>query len=121
MAALLILWYFVRASHRRTAFWMLTQTERSLWERSFSRYATCPALKKSLVLPNRNVSWSLEQNSQARTGGHLAKASLFFFVPSCNFKNLSVEFLRTLMSLSVRFLQVCTLSGSRSVCRTRTR
>lgn len=55
-----------------------------------------------------------------KDGGHLAEASLFF-VLSCNFKSLSVVFLHTLMSLSVRFLQVCTLSGSTSLCCTRTR
>lgn len=51
-AELLSLRYFVRASQARTVFWMVTQAERSLSERSFSRYATCPALKKILVLPN---------------------------------------------------------------------
>lgn len=42
---------------------MLTQSEHSLAERSVSRYATCPALKNSFVLPNRNVSWSLGQSN----------------------------------------------------------
>lgn len=51
-AELLILWYLERASHLRTVFWMLTQAQRSLSERSLSRYATCPALRKIFVLPN---------------------------------------------------------------------
>ncbi len=35
-----------------TCFWMLTQAARRWSRRSFSRYATCPALKKILVRPN---------------------------------------------------------------------
>ncbi len=35
-----------------TCFWMVTQAARRWSRRSFSRYATCPALKKILVRPN---------------------------------------------------------------------
>lgn len=76
MADFFILWYFVRASQPRTVFWMLTQSVLSLAERSVSRYATCPALKNSFVLPNRNMSWSLGQSNPTAGGGQLVKAPL---------------------------------------------
>lgn len=56
---------------------MLTQTEHSLAERSVSRYATCPALKNSFVLPNRNMSWSLGRSHHAAPRGAISDGAPF--------------------------------------------
>lgn len=55
---------------------MLTQSELSLAERSVSRYATCPALKNSFVLPNRNMSWSLVHS----TRGAISEGAPFYAI-----------------------------------------
>lgn len=58
MAALRIFWYRTLCSQPRTVFWILIQADRNLSALSFSKYATCPALKKIFVLPNWNMSGS---------------------------------------------------------------
>lgn len=63
--------YRTLCNHPRTIFWILMQAERNLSALSFSRYATCPALKKIFVFPNWNMSASLKRRCKELVTTHL--------------------------------------------------
>ena len=69
--------YLLRCSQPLTCFCIIMPHCRNLSDLSFSRYATCPALKNILVLPNLYLSGSCQRAKHSNLLKHLSENSVY--------------------------------------------